>query len=56
LSRDGERWIEGGRRFFLPVKVLAGLLRGESLAGIKALHRAGQLQLAGRVADLNDAG
>jgi len=56
LASDGRRWIEGGRRFFLPVKVLAALFRGKFLAGVKGLHRTGQLKLAGSVKDLNDAG
>ena len=56
LASHGLRWIEGGRRFFLPVKVLAALFRGKFLAGVKTLHRTGQLKLAGSVRDLNDAG
>jgi Putative transposase len=56
LASDGRRWIEGGRRFFLPVKVIAALFRGKFLAGVKTLHRTGQLKLAGSVKDLNDAG
>jgi hypothetical protein len=56
LTSDGQRWIEGGRRFFLPVKVLAALFRGKFLAGVKALYHSGQLKLTGSVGDLNDAG
>jgi hypothetical protein len=56
LASHGLRWIDGGRRFFLPVKVLAALFRGKFLAGVKALHHAGRLKLAGSVRDLNDAG
>lgn len=56
LALDGRRWIEGGRHFFLPVKVLAVLFRGKFLAGLKQLHQSGQLKLAGTVLDLNDAG
>lgn len=56
LSRDGRRWVEGGRHFFLPVKVLAALFRGKFLAGLKQLYQTGQLKLTGSVMDLNDSG
>jgi len=56
LASDGRRWIDGGRHFFLPVKVLAALFRGKFLAGVKSLYHSGLLKLAGSVADLNDAG
>jgi hypothetical protein len=54
LSVDGERWVAGQRKYFLPVKVLGKLFRGKFLAGLKAAYRAGQLTLTGSVADLAD--
>jgi hypothetical protein len=52
LSLDGQRWIPGSGRYFLPVKVLAKLFRGKFLAGLKALYRAGKLSRIGSVAAL----
>ena len=53
LARDGQRWVAGQRRYFLPVKVLGKLFRGKFLAALKALYQAGQLTLTGSVAHLN---
>lgn len=43
LSLDGQRWVHGSRRYFLPVRVLAKLFRGRFLSVLKALHHAGEL-------------
>ena len=47
LSRDGQRWVAGKRRFFLPVKVLGRLFRGKFLAGLKDAYRAHALSFEG---------
>ncbi len=54
LSPDGQRWVAGRRRYFLPVKVLGKLFRGKFLAALKTLYQQGQLTLTGSVAPLND--
>jgi len=54
LAPDGQRWVAGRRRYFLPVKVLAKLFRSKFLAGLKAAYQAGQLTLTGSVAPLGD--
>jgi putative transposase/transposase-like zinc-binding protein len=54
LALDGQHWVAGRRRYFLPVKVLGKLFRGKFLAGLKAAYREGQLTLTGSVADLGD--
>ncbi len=52
LSADGQRWIAGRPRYFLPVKVLSRLFRGKFLAGLKQAYQAGKLTLTGSVASL----
>jgi hypothetical protein len=54
LAPDGQSWVAGRRRYFLPVKVLGRLFRGKFLAGLKAAYRAGQLTLSGSVTHLGD--
>jgi hypothetical protein len=54
LSRDGQRWIAGQRKYFLPVKVLGKLFRGKFLAALKTMYQAGQLAFIGSVAHLGD--
>jgi hypothetical protein len=54
LSLDGQRWIAGKPRYFLPVRVLGKLFRGKFLAGLKDAYRAGLLSLEGSVALLAD--
>jgi hypothetical protein len=54
LSPDGQRWVAGRRRYFLPVKVLGKLFRGKFLAGLKKAYQAGQLRLTGSVRHLAD--
>jgi len=41
LSLDGQRWIAGKKKYFLPVKVLGKLFRGKFLAGLKESYQAG---------------
>ena len=54
LAPDGQNWVAGRRRYFLPVKVLGKLFRGKFLAGLKAAYRAGQLTLTGRASAYSD--
>jgi hypothetical protein len=54
LAPDGQHWVAGRRRYFLPVKVLGKMFRGKFLAGLKAAYRAGQLTLTGSVTHLGD--
>jgi hypothetical protein len=54
LSRDGQRWVAGQRKYFLPVKVLGKLFRGKFLAALKTMYQAGQLAFTGSVAHLGD--
>lgn len=56
LSPDGQRWIRGRPRFFLPVRVLGKLFRGKFLAGLKDAYQTGLLRLEGSVATLADSG
>ncbi len=50
LSLDGSRWVAGRADFFLPVRVLSRVFRGEFLAGLRTAFRRGQLRLPGRLA------
>jgi hypothetical protein len=43
LSRDGKRWIAGGRKFLFPVRGLSKMFRGKFLAGFAALLDRGEL-------------
>jgi Putative transposase/Transposase zinc-binding domain len=52
LSPDGNQWIRARPGYLLPVKVLGRLFRGKFLAAVQEAYRAGQLTLAGSVADL----
>jgi hypothetical protein len=56
LSADGQRWISGRSRFFLPVKVLGRLFRGKFLAGLQQLYQRGELFLQGSIAALAQPG
>jgi hypothetical protein len=53
-SPGGDRWIAASERFLLPVRVLAPVLRGKFLAGLKQLHQEGRLSLAGEAEKLRD--
>jgi hypothetical protein len=52
LSFDGQQWIAGKARYFLPVRALGKLFRGKFLAGLKDAYQAGRLRLEGSVASL----
>lgn len=54
LSADHDRWIHGGRRFLLPVKVLSHLFRRLMLEALGKAHAAGQLQFFGDLEPLRD--
>jgi hypothetical protein len=47
------RWVSCRPGFFLPVRVLGRVFRGKFLAGLRALHAAGQLRLEGGAAGLS---
>ncbi len=52
LSPDHNRWIHAPPGFFLPVKVLSRVFRGKFVAGLRQLHRDGQLTLSGKLSHL----
>jgi len=54
LALDGQRWVAGKQKYFLPVKVLGKLFRGKFLAGMKAAYQSGELTFTGSVAYLAD--
>lgn len=54
LSPDGQRWVAGKKKYFLPVKVLGKLFRGKFLAALKEDYQTGALTLTGSVAHLSD--
>lgn len=54
LSADQQRWVPTRQEFFLPVRVLARVFRGTYLAGLRNAWKQGQLQLAGRLAELSN--
>ncbi len=56
LAPDGQNWVAGRPRYFLPVRVLGRLFRGKFLAGLKDAYHAGLLRLEGSVAALADPG
>lgn len=56
LDPSGERWVPSRSRFLFPVKVLGRLFRGKFLAGLRTLHDAGRLDLAGCCAHLAKPG
>ena len=54
LSPDGEQWIPGRERYFLPVTVIGKLFRGKFLDALNRAYKSGELTLAGSIADLAD--
>ena len=54
LSPDHTQWIDGRRRFFLPVEVLSRLFRRLFLEGLAEAHAAGKLQFFGDLEPLRD--
>ncbi|MEY9164725.1 hypothetical protein ABIE78_002844 [Sinorhizobium fredii] len=55
LSPDGTRWISCRAGFFLPVRVLSRLFRRLFIAGLLALHCAGDLRFYADLAALAEA-
>jgi hypothetical protein len=49
LSPDHQRWVHPRYRFFLPVKVLAGVFRGKFTDGLKSAFHAGELRFPSRM-------
>jgi hypothetical protein len=47
LARDGSRWIDSSRRFFLPVHALSRVFRGKFVAELKQLVAQNKLQFHG---------
>jgi hypothetical protein len=54
LSSDGTRWVAGRDGYFLPVRVLGKLFRGKFLDALHSAWKQGELDLAGRTAELGD--
>ncbi|KYF77921.1 hypothetical protein BE20_07245 [Sorangium cellulosum] len=54
LSLDGSRWIEGRRGYLFPVQVLGKLFRGKLLAALRQAYDAGELDLTGGAAALEN--
>jgi hypothetical protein len=49
------RWVSCRPGFFLPVRVLSRVFRGQYLAGLRQAHARGRLRFFGRLAPLADA-
>jgi hypothetical protein len=47
LSTKGNKWVNCGKKFFLPVKVLSKVFRGKFLSKLKQLYFQGDLHLSG---------
>ena len=54
LSPQRDRWINGRRRFLLPVKVLSTLFRRLFLEELRQAHAAGKLEFFGDLVELAD--
>jgi len=54
LAPTGDSWIACREGYLLPKRVLAALLRGKYLAGLRTLRDRGSLDLGGACADLTD--
>jgi len=54
LSADGQRWISGRRRFFLPVRVLSALFRRLFLQALEMAYAQSKLQFFGELEALRD--
>jgi predicted Zn-ribbon and HTH transcriptional regulator len=53
LSTDHSRWVHPPPGFFLPVRALSRVFRGKFVAGLKRLHRSGNLIFAGQLKPLS---
>jgi len=49
------RWVACRKGFFLPVRVLSRVFRGQYLDGLRRAHRRGELHLFGKLSTLADA-
>lgn len=49
LSLDGKKWINSGKKFFLPVKVMSKVFRGKFLAFLKEAYHDHKLLFEGMV-------
>jgi hypothetical protein len=54
LSLDGEAWVQGNRKYFLPVRVLSKLFRGKFLGVLKALFRDQELVIPDQLSELKE--
>ena len=55
-ARDGSRWIDSSRRFFLPVEALSQVFRGKFSEELRELFRQGRLQFHGSLQHLASPG
>ena len=46
LNRNN-RWVDNGKEFFLPIRVISRTFRGKYLAGVKQLWKDGRLEFHG---------
>jgi Putative transposase len=53
LAPDHTRWVDAPSNFFLPVKVLSRVFRGKFVAGLRQLHRDGNLAFSGTLSHLS---
>jgi hypothetical protein len=56
LARDGSRWIDSSRRFFLPVEALSQVFSGKFSEELRELFRQGRLQFHGSLQHLASPG
>jgi len=56
LALDGSRWIPAKAGFLFPVRALAKVFRGKSLAALRRAFAAGRLVFAGSIAALAEPG
>jgi hypothetical protein len=54
LSSNGEQWVRGSRKFFLPVKAMSRLYRGKFLHALKKAYCDGRLHLKGSTQTLQN--
>jgi putative transposase/transposase-like zinc-binding protein len=52
LSLDGTAWVRGGKKFFLPVRVLSRVFRGKFIAFLKQAYSRGELKFHGQLRSL----
>lgn len=52
LAQDQNRWVATSPHYLFAVRALSGMFRGKYLAGLKALHAAGQLEFHGELQKL----